>query len=230
MTITQVSPRERIHRPPFGRVAYYTGSIKTTETANRRLAQPMTEDAKTHTCFPPSILALAGSPAEAWCLMPDHQDLFALDGRWPEKNRDRAAAVSLAIEAAFDAAENGRPWLNAWVNGFPVGLWHWTRRFSEDITPLNGGTMGMRYLWAVFDDVGRLCSLRISEGQWASTPAGIALSIPTYDWVFTERPWAPSPERKVCVRAAIDPSELPEPFLPVDDVHPPNQANTEGHS
>jgi len=207
---------ERIHCCPIGLVRLFAGSMNAVSKVTKRLSRPRKAEDR-HTNFPPGLLEiLAEAPLDPLCLQPDPLDLIELDDRWPKRDR-RGAAVGVAIGIAFDAASQGLPWLNRWNDGHPVGLWHWSRLVPDEILPLNGGMLGVRWCFAVVGDDGSFTSIRISEGQWVQSPPGYALSSPNCPWIFVERPWSPAAERKVWGCSSLDAYDLPRPRAPEPD-------------
>ncbi len=201
----------RLHRGPFGRVWIRAASWHEADQRCRRPEWPTPQQQTWHRYFPEDLRALAGSPPETFCLLPDPADLIELDGNWPEPDRDKAALVSLTIGCAFDLAQRQLPWLNCWSDDHPVSLWHFSHRFSQGIKPLNGGTMGMRFVWSVFNADGSVCSCRTSRGPLSATPCGHSLARFNGSWTFTEHPWSPRSESDVTVSDSIDERDLPVP-------------------
>jgi hypothetical protein len=201
--------RERVHHAPFGAVSFFTGSNKAIQQAlgpkRAKRGSPLKSDPMA------ALLALAGQPAEAFCLLPLPEYLIVLDVDWPEPDPAIAVLVHRAIGRAFDCAILGVQWLNRWEDNLPNGLWHWGWRTSEGITPLNCGFMNSRYLWAVFNNGQAVPSMRSARGPMVSTPPGFALASSQCRWTFTERAWSPQDEREVVIYQAVD---FSDPFRP----------------
>lgn len=159
----------------------------------------------------PHFLALAGEPAEAFCLVPDPAELPALFELWSAKSPQFTAAIGAAIDVAIEHADSGRPWLCRWGEKRPTGLWLWSYRSSFGISMFSGGSMCSRYQWAIFNADGAIPSIRLSRSTEVDTPPGLALSHPGYNWSFTERSWTSTDDHDVAICQGID---LSNPLRP----------------
>lgn len=159
----------------------------------------------------PSFLALSGEPAEAFCLVPDPNELAALAANWPEPDPEVSAQVQNAIGDSIKLAAADQPSLNCWRQDRPTGLWLWNWRTSDGIGMLNGGNVFTNYIFAVYTQDGALSSVRESESPGSYSPPGLALSHKGCTWTFTERAWSASEDRKMVLHQGIN---LEHPLRP----------------
>jgi hypothetical protein len=159
----------------------------------------------------PHFLALAGEPAEAFCLAPSAEDLPPLMESWDEENPAVKELVTKAIKDSIDLAAQGKPWLNRWEMDKPTSTWLWSWRASSGIGYLNGGAMFTRFVWAIFTSDGALPSIRVSRSAYAYTPPGVLLSQKKCTWTFTERAWSATDDHDVEIHKGID---LEDPLRP----------------
>lgn len=144
--------------------------------------------------LPAAFRAVAGQPAEAFCVPPDPGQLPALAASWTAAAPQHAPALMAAIADARARAAARRPWLNRWDgDGRPDGLWHWS--WTVQIAPcsmFNGGDMRTSYVWAVFAAGRLLPAVRCSASAKQHMPPGLAIGCVW--WMRVEEPWHPGAE------------------------------------
>jgi len=157
-----------------------------------------------------AFLDMAGEPPESFCLIPDPAELPSLATSWPESDPAMSILVQKAIATSIELASQGKPWLCQWDHDRPHGLWLWSGRSSAGISPMNGGFVFTRHIWAVFASDGAVPSVRESASTSVRSPSGLMMSIAP--WSFTERAWSGADDHKVLLHAGVS---LESPLWPI---------------